>query len=86
VGTGDGTADIHAIRKRQRFGFVLVGLVTAGYAALVLLIAFLPDVLARPVGPGRALTHGLLWGMVFAVSTIVAMGLYVRHRTGSGDA
>ena len=73
--------DSSAIRKRQRFGFALAGLVTAGYAALILLIAFLPEILARPVAPGRALTNGLLWGIVYSLSTIVVMGVYVRHRT-----
>ena len=69
------------IRNRRRFGVILAGIVTAAYAVIVLLIAFLPDVLARPVAAGRALTHGLLWSIAFALLSVAAMGLFVRHRT-----
>lgn len=75
----DGTA-ADRIRRRQRFGFALAALVSSGYAVIVLLIAFMPEMLARPVGPGRALTHGLLWGIAFALFTVAAMGVFVRHR------
>lgn len=77
---GESTA-ADAIRRRQRFGFALAGLVSAGFSVIVLLMAFWPVVLSRPVIAGHAMTHGLFWGLLFALLTIVAMGLYVRHRT-----
>ena len=76
---GDGTA-VDRIRRRQRFGFALAALVSVGFAVIVLLIAFMPEMLARPVGAGRALTHGLLWSIVFVLFTVAAMGVFVWHR------
>jgi len=90
VTTGNGTAAMRReqpalgeIRKRQRFGFVLAGLISGGYALLILLIAFMPELLARPVVPGRVLTHALSWSFLFALLTVAAMGLFVRHRTAN---
>lgn len=73
------------IDARHRFTFSLSGVVVIIYTLIILLMAFLPDVLAVPVRPRSAVSSGLLASFLFVMLTFAVMGIYVRRRTGDGS-
>jgi len=74
------------LRRRRRVSLVLSGIVVAGYAGLILLMAFASDRLGAPLTPGCAVTVGIFWGFVYALVALAAMGVYVWWRTANGEA
>lgn len=77
-------AEMRAVQRRQRFGFALAGLVSAGFTLLIVLMALFPQLLAAPLLPGRALSVGLCAAFLFSLLTVAVMGIYVRRRTAGG--
>lgn len=74
------------IGERKRFTFGLSLLVSLTYAALILVMAFLPGWLAVPVWPGSGISSGLLASFLYALLTFVAMHVWVRRRSADGNA
>lgn len=64
------------VRRRSRFAWMLTGVICAIYYGYILLIAFRPDILARPIG-GGVITLGIPVGLGVILSGIVLTGVYV---------
>lgn len=69
------------VRERSRFSWALTATILVIFFGYILLIAFAPDLLARPIG-GGATTLGIPLGIGVILSGIVLTGIYV-HRANS---
>ena len=69
------------VRERSRFSWMLTVVILAIFFGYMLLIAFAPGLLARPIGDG-ATTLGIPLGIGVILSGIVLTGIYV-HRANS---
>lgn len=56
------------------------GVVVSIYLTFMLLVAFAPAVLTKPLVPGGNISIGLASGVVIAVITIAIAGSYTRYR------
>lgn len=66
------------VRARARFGWLLSGVMLAIFFGYILLIAFDPALLARPIG-GGATTLGIPVGLGVILAGILLTGVYVRR-------
>lgn len=73
------------VRERSRLAWILTGTMLAIYFGYVLLIAFAPEFLARPIGRG-ATTIGIPMGLAVIVAGILLTGIYVWRANGRFDA
>ena len=69
------------VRERSQFSWILTLLMLAVFFGYILLIAFAPELLARPIGNGTT-TLGIPLGIGVIVFGIVLTGIYV-HRANS---
>lgn len=69
------------IRERSRFSWMMTALMLVVFFGYILLIAFAPGMLARPIGEG-ATTLGIPLGIGVILFGIVLTGVYV-HRANS---
>jgi cation/acetate symporter len=74
------------VTTRGRFAWTLAITVLAVFYGFVMLVAFQPQLLGRPVAEGAALTVGVAFGLVIFVSFWVLTALYVRRANGEFDA
>jgi uncharacterized membrane protein (DUF485 family) len=65
------------VRKRERFAWIL--------SAIILLIAYGPQVLGAKISPGSSITWGIPLGVGLIVSAFVLTGIYVRRANGEFD-
>ena len=72
------------IGSRGRYGWVLSAVMLAAYLGFILLVAFAPGVLARPIA-GGATTLGIPIGLGVILLAIVLTGLYVRRANAAWD-
>ena len=72
------------VRDRSRFSWVLTGIMLAIFFGYILLIAFLPGLLAQRLA-GRATTLGIPLGICVIVAGIVLTGVYVRRANRRYD-
>lgn len=78
--------EFHAlVQTRSRLAWTLAATIAGIYFGFILLIAFAPDVLARPLGQG-ALTIGILAGVGVILAAFALTGLYVRRANRDFDA
>lgn len=69
------------VRERARFSWALTIIMLVIFFGYILMIAFAPDVLARPIGDGVT-TIGIPVGIGVILSGILMTGIYV-HRANS---
>lgn len=71
--------------KRTRFALTLTGVVMAAYYALMMLVAFAPDVLRKPISEGGTLTIGIPIGAVIIIGGWLLTGWFVSRANGEFD-
>jgi cation/acetate symporter len=74
------------VATRSRFAWTLSAIVLAAFYGFVMVVAFRPDALARPVAEGSMLTAGVAIGLTIFVSFWCLVALYVRRANGEFDA
>lgn len=72
------------VRQRGRLGWVLSAIVTAAYAAFILMIAFDKAALARPIGDGVT-SVGIVVGLGLIALSVALTGVYVHRANGAFD-
>ena len=72
------------VRERSRFSWVLTVLMLLVFFGYILLIAFAPEVLARPIGDG-ATTLGIPLGIGVIAFGILLTGIYVDRANRRFD-
>jgi cation/acetate symporter len=74
------------VRTRGRFAWTLAITVMAIFYGYILVVAFSPLTLARPVTEGSALTVGILAELSMFVGFWILTALYVRRANREFDA
>ena len=72
------------VAKRSRFAWVLSAAMLCIYFGFILIIAFIPRLLAVPIGAGVT-TIGIPVGLLVIVSAFVLTGVYVRRANAEFD-
>jgi len=72
------------VSKRDRFAWTLSAVVLGLYLAFILLIAFEPQLLGRPIGAGPT-TWGIPLGVGLIVVAFLLTGVYVWRANGEFD-
>ena len=72
------------LRERARFSWVLTVIMLIVFFGYILLIAFAPTLLARPIGNGTT-TVGIPIGIGVIVFGVLLTGVYVRHANRNFD-
>ncbi|MBL5906858.1 DUF485 domain-containing protein [Serratia fonticola] len=73
------------VQKRSRFAWLLSLITLALYVGFILLIAFDPQWLGTPLGPGLTITRGIPVGVGLIVISFVLTGVYVYRANGEFD-
>ena len=73
------------VRERARLAWTLTAAMLAIYFGFVLLVAFAPGFLGRPVGPGWTMTLGIPIGVGVIVAGIALTGVYVSRANRRFD-
>jgi uncharacterized membrane protein (DUF485 family) len=73
------------VRTRGRFAWTLATIVLVLFYGFVLLVAFQPQVLGRPVAEGSALTLGVAMGLFMFAFFWALTALYVKRANGAFD-
>lgn len=73
------------VRERSRLAWLLTAVMLAIYFGYILLIAFDPAFLARPIGAGTT-TIGIPIGLAVILAGIALTGVYVWRANGRFDA
>lgn len=76
----------HLVRTRGRFAWTLSFIVLAVFYGFVMVVAFRPEVLGRPVAEGSMVTVGVVAGLTIFVGFWLMTALYVRRANGEFDA
>ena len=74
------------VRTRGRFAWTLTFVVLAAFYGFVMVVAFAPAVLGRPLVEGGTLTVGIAAGLSMFVGFWILTFLYVRKANGEFDA
>jgi uncharacterized membrane protein (DUF485 family) len=72
-------------RRRNAFAWALCALMLVIYYGFILLVAFAPGLLARPLFPGSVVTLGFPIGIGVIVAAIVLTGIYVWRANTEFD-
>jgi uncharacterized membrane protein (DUF485 family) len=72
------------LRERARYSWILTSIMLVIFFGYILLIAFAPELLARPIGNGTT-TIGIPLGIGVILCGIVLTGVYVRHANTRFD-
>jgi cation/acetate symporter len=75
----------HLVSTRSRFAWTLAIAVLVAFYGFVMLVAFQPALLGRPVMEGSALTVGVAMGSTIFVSFWLLTALYIRRANGEFD-
>lgn len=73
-------------KKRARLAWSLSTIILLMYFAFILLIAFAPSVLAKPIAAGSVITVGIPVGVMIIVMAFVLTGVYVHQANTRFDA
>lgn len=73
------------VSKRTRFGWLMAAIMLAIYFSFIMVIAFAPESLGRPLGPDSATTIGIPIGIGVIVSAFVLTGIYVYRANREFD-
>lgn len=72
--------------KRRRFALLLSAIVLISYYALMMLVAFAPEVLSTPVAEGATLTVAVPFGAAIIIGSWLLTGWFVSRSNGEFDA
>jgi uncharacterized membrane protein (DUF485 family) len=72
------------VAKRTRFAWTLSAVMLAIYFGFILIIAFAPKLLGKPIG-GGVMTVGIPVGLFVIVSAFVLTGIYVQRANSEFD-
>lgn len=72
--------------KRSRFAMLLSAMVLVTYYALMMIVAFAPDVLRVPISEGGTLTVGVPVGAFIIIGSWLLTGWFVQRSNGEFDA
>ncbi|SDO13930.1 DUF485 domain-containing protein [Pseudomonas jinjuensis] len=75
---------VQLVRRKQRLTWSLTLAMLAIYYGFVLLVAFFPDVLGRPLN-GGVTSVGMLVGVIIVLLSFALTGIYVRHTNSVLD-
>ena len=73
-------------RRREHFSWCLSALVAGTFLLFLALVAFLPHVLAVPIGSSSVISRGIPFGSLTIVCGFVLTGMYVRRANGEFDS
>jgi uncharacterized membrane protein (DUF485 family) len=73
------------VSKRSRFGWTLAILMLVIYYGFILMIAFAPEFLARPLSETSIITIGIPIGLGVIISAFVLTGIYVWRANTEFD-
>jgi uncharacterized membrane protein (DUF485 family) len=73
------------VSKRTRFGWVLSIIMLVIYYAFILVIAFDPSLLGKPISDTSVITIGIPIGVAIIVSAFILTGIYVVRANGEFD-
>lgn len=73
------------VARRQRYVLRMTASMLVIYFGFILAIAFFPETLARPLGPGGVLTIGIPVGMGVIVFAFCLCAAYVRRANREFD-
>lgn len=76
---------LELVRKRSRFAWMLTIIMLVIYFGFVLVIAFDPSLLAKPLSEGSVTTIGIPIGVGVIVSAFILTGIYVQRANGEFD-
>ncbi|MBS0347638.1 MAG: DUF485 domain-containing protein [Proteobacteria bacterium] len=71
--------------KRSRFAYLLSAIVLITYYAMMMLVAFAPEVMRTPISAGSTLTIGVPVGAVIIIGSWVLTGWFVSRSNGEFD-
>jgi len=74
------------VSRRGRFAWTLAAIVMAVFYGYILLVAFTPATLAKPIAEGSTLTIGVTFELSMFVGFWVLTALYVRRANTEFDA
>jgi cation/acetate symporter len=74
------------VARRRRFAWTLAFIVLAMFYGFVLVVAFKPAILGRPVAPGSMLTIGVAVELFMFIFFWVLTAVYVVRANGEFDA
>jgi len=72
-------------KRRTRFALTLTAIVMVAYYAMMMLVAFAPDVLRTPISEGGTLTIGIPMGAVIIVGGWLLTGWFVKRANTEFD-
>ena len=72
------------VDKRKHFAWALSAAMLVIYFGFILIIAFVPKLLAIPIGDG-VITVGIMVGLFIIVSAFVLTGIYVYRANSEFD-
>ena len=72
------------VQRRSAFAWTLSALMLVVYLGFILLVAFMPDVMASKVGGGTT-SLGILIGLAVIVFAFALTGVYVARANGRFD-
>ncbi|MCY1291418.1 Inner membrane protein YjcH [compost metagenome] len=75
---------VQLVRRKQRLTWSLTLAMLAIYYGFVLLVAFFPGVLGRPLN-GGVTSVGMLVGVIIVLLSFALTGIYVRHTNSVLD-
>lgn len=73
------------VRKRSQFGWTLAILMLVIYYGFIMMIAFAPKFLARPLSETSVITIGIPIGLGVIISAFVLTGIYVWRANTEFD-
>lgn len=76
---------VELVRKRSAFAWVLAVIMLVIYYAFILLIAFNPAWLGKPVGEGMITSIGIPIGMIIIILAFILTGIYVQRANTEFD-
>ncbi|MBS0371303.1 MAG: DUF485 domain-containing protein [Proteobacteria bacterium] len=71
--------------KRSRFAYLLSAIVLITYYAMMMLVAFAPEVMRTPISAGSTLTIGVPIGAVIIIGSWLLTGWFVNRSNGEFD-
>lgn len=74
------------VQKRTRLATILSAIVMVAFYGYIMVVAFSPATLARPIAEGSTLTIGIAAELSMFVGFWVLVALYVRRANGEFDA
>jgi len=73
------------VKERDTLAWILTVLVLIIYFGFILLVAFAPEFLTRPISSTSVIPIGMLMGVGVIVASIVLTGIYVGRANSTFD-